>query len=351
LFGDDIKGAVIQRASTAEDLARAYRLVYQVYREAGYIHASPSGMRLRIFEASSDTATFVAKVRGHVVGVISVVGDSPDLGLPSDTAFKAELDRLRATGVKLCEVTNQVVAGSYRKSAVTTELMRAAVAHSLACGYRMGVATVSPSHNGFYDLLGFAQLGSERSYSSKLHDPVVALTVDFQNYRTLPAALGTASRFVHAFLGLKNPYRRRVAAWDRAARRRFLDADVLQRLFMVESNFLAECTRSELMVVRLRWGQELFRVVAGCLGEPVREEPAVQTPVVRELHLCPPTGMSEHPFAGIPRPVASALRRYRRSRQAARAWFSGSDGRRPAGRRDDSVWWSWIDGALSPGAG
>jgi hypothetical protein len=140
--------------------------------------------------------------------------------------------------------------------------MRCATAHSITMGYRYGVATVSPNHNGFYDLLGFSQLGAERSYSTKLHDPVVALAIDYDDYRNPPEDLCAASYEVHAFLGPKNPYLPFMKAWDRRARVQFLNPEVLEHLFVEESDFLAACTPAELDIVRLRWGQELFNAVA-----------------------------------------------------------------------------------------
>src|SRR5689334_8413841 len=71
LFGNDTKGAHIERACVFEDLRQAYQLVHDVYLGTGYIEPEPGGMRLRIFEATLETATFVAKVDGRVVGVLS----------------------------------------------------------------------------------------------------------------------------------------------------------------------------------------------------------------------------------------------------------------------------------------
>src|SRR5690606_24648419 len=155
LFGDNLKGCTIGRACTADDLRQAYRLVHDVFLGSGFIDRDPSGMRLRIYETTAETATFVAKVGGKVVAVLSVVEDSPDLGLPSDCVFKREFDAMRRSGKRLCEVTNQAVIEEYRKSAVPTELMRCAIAVSLTQGFHEAVASVSPSHNGFYELLGF----------------------------------------------------------------------------------------------------------------------------------------------------------------------------------------------------
>ena len=266
LFGTDTRGATIERACTAQDLQDAYRLVHQVYLSTGFIHAEPSGMRLRIFETTSDTATFIAKKDGKIVGVLSVVGDSYDLGLPSDSAFKTELDSLRNRGVRLCEVTNQAVAEDYRKTAVPTELMRCAIAHAMKTGYDSGVATVSPSHRGFYNLLGFQELGSERSYSQKLHDPVVALRIDINEYRQPVEGMGAARDFINHIAGAGNPFMQQVGEWTRRAKLNFLNPELLETLFVKERNFLAECTPEQLRIIERRWGQEMFHTVAGPLA-------------------------------------------------------------------------------------
>lgn len=285
LFGGDTGGARITRAATLEDLRAAYKLVHKVYLGTGFIKAEDAGMRLRIFETTSDTATFIAKKDGKVVGVLSIIEDTPELGLPSDSAFKEELDVLRAMGRKLGEVTNQAVDEEFRKTALPTELMRCAIAHGFEMGFDMGIATVSPSHNGFYELLGFRPLRLEdepwsgpRSYSNKLHDPVVALRINLNDYRRPANETEQVERFVHKFLGEENPYTAYVSAWEERARRSFLHADLLEELFVRERNFLAECTADELKVLERRWGRELFRVVTSDQFLPVLDGLGVVAP-------------------------------------------------------------------------
>jgi ribosomal protein S18 acetylase RimI-like enzyme len=281
LFGDDTKGAVIERAYTLEDLRKAYRLVHEVYLGTGFLNPEPSGVRLRIYETTSETATFVAKKDGEVVGVLSVVGDSLDLGLPSNAAFKPELDALRATGARLCEVTNQAVAEEFRKSAVPTELMRCAIAHQLKAGYHFAVASVSPSHNGFYDLLGFRPIGSQRSYSQKLHDPVIALCLNIDHYRRPIDGLTPTEQFIHRLATESNPFLTKVSEWARQAVKHFLNPELLEQLFVADRNFLGECTPAELMILQRRWGQELFGAVTGMTYPPfapATTEKAVKAP-------------------------------------------------------------------------
>src|SRR5438874_471154 len=109
-------------------------------------------------------------------------------------------------------------------------------------GYDEAIATVSPSHNGFYELLGFRQIGAERSYSGKIHDPVVALSMDVNQYRRPTASVDAVDRFVHRFLAEENHFLAFVGVWEKFARRQFLNADLLQQLFVTERNFIAECS-------------------------------------------------------------------------------------------------------------
>lgn len=261
LFGEDTKGAIIRRAYTAGDLRQAYCLVHDVFLGTGYMEPEPAGIRLRMFETLSETATFIAEKNGTVVGVLSVVGDSPGLGLPSDGAFKRELDELRAAGLRLCEFTNQAVAENYRKSAVPTELMRCAIAHGMRAGYSHSIATVSPGHHGFYDLVGFHQFGPERSYSHKYDDPVVAMSLDLDCYRQPIAGLSETANFLQHFGGVDNHFMGHVSDWARHARRHFLNADLLRQLFVADRDFLAECSSAELQILEERWGRETFHAV------------------------------------------------------------------------------------------
>lgn len=265
LFGADTAGAKISRAVTMEDLQAAYRLVHRIYLGKGYISEQEAEMRLRVFETSPDTATFIAKKDGRVVGVLSIVRDSKEFGLPSDEPFAGELKALRKPGLKLGEVTNQVVDEEFRSTAVPTELMRCALAHGIQVGFDLGIAAVSPSHTGFYELLGFRQIGGERHYTDKLHDPVVPVTIDLAQHRDHTRQLHGVEQFMHTFLTAENPYLVYVEAWDNVARDRFRDPELLHRLFVKERNFLKECSDAELSAVRRHWGLPVAHAVAGWL--------------------------------------------------------------------------------------
>ena len=259
-FGFDLKGCVIERAYGAADLRAAYQLVHNVFVGTGYIEPEAGCIRLRIFEASPDTATFVAKKNGEVVGVLSVVMDSVELGLPSDTAFGAELDELRATGLRICEVTNQAVVKEYRRSSVLTELMRCAIAYMVKADCGQALATVSPNHQKFYKMVGFKSFGTLRSYSKKLHDPVVAVSLPVDLYRSeIPAP--DIDPYIHHMGSTGNPFMDRAEEWTVIAKESFLCVELLDKLLNTGRNFLSECSPAEHTYLQCRWGGPLFERV------------------------------------------------------------------------------------------
>ena len=265
LFGQHTLGAVIERACTLDELRQAYQVVHDLYLEERYIHAHPSGMRIRIFEALPEMATFVAysEVEERTVGVLSVVADSADLGLPADIVFRSELNRLRDGGAKVCEVTNQSVVEDFRKSAVPTELMRCVMAQVLLKKFDEVVALVSPNHAGMYRLLGFRQIGAVRSYSHTIHDPVVAMSMHVQQFYGPALSADPADEFVRFFLVDFNPYLNQVRAWDQEAKNWFHERHLLRQLFVLEEKLLQRCSPDEIVALRHRWGSQLVNEVLG----------------------------------------------------------------------------------------
>jgi len=262
LFSNDTQGAEITRATGLEDLTAAYRLVHDVFVQRGYIAPSDSGLRVRVFEALPETATFVAKAEDQVVGVTSVLIDSPDLGLPSDQSFKAEIDQLRAQGRKVCEGTNWLVVESHRRSAVMTELMRCSFAHALEQGCTDFIGAVSPGHAGFYGLLGFETIGSERSYCEEIHDPVVMVRLDLtglaDRFKDIERSANEVEAFLKSYYIDTNPYHRFVGAWQVVSQRLFEDAELLGELFVHRSSLPSRCGPTQQRALKSRWGKEVF---------------------------------------------------------------------------------------------
>jgi hypothetical protein len=265
LYGSDMQGARITRATTVEDLLGAYRLVHDIFVQQGYIRPDETGVRIRPFEALPETATFVAKADGRVVGVTSVVIDGPEFGLPTDKAFGAEVDSLRGEGRKLCEGTNWLVAESHRSSGVMTELMRCSFAHALAVGCTDFLGTVSPGHGKFYRLLGFDQPGEVRSYSKEIDDPVVLVRLDLtalgERFRGVTSGDETVESFLKGYYIDDNPYHRHVGTWRILSERLFADPTLLNVLFVQDSRFLPRCDEATRRAVAGRWGPGVFQRV------------------------------------------------------------------------------------------
>jgi hypothetical protein len=285
LFTETTPGVVVERARTADDFKAAYRLVHDVYVERGYCSEMDWGMRLRPFEATARMATFIARTAdGHIVGVLSVVGDCEGLGLPSEAAFAAEIAAIRADGFRLCEVTNQAIEPCYRKTALPTELMRCAMAHGVMMGYQRAIATVSPGHTGFYNLLNFFPIGPVRNYSSTIEDRVVALCGDLDLYRSEPDSHDEAGLFIHRFMTSDNPFVHRVAQWERLATVTFFEPNLLRRLFICGCGFLDQCSDPEFAFIEEQWGWQLFDEVT----EPEIVEPSDVSTL--RITSCPPDG-------------------------------------------------------------
>lgn len=258
LFGHDTYGAIVQRAYTHQQLRAAYGLVHDAFVDAGYVHAHPSGMRIRIFEALPEMATFIALANHSVVGSLSLIGDSSDLGVPADVVFRAELNGMRAAGASVCEVTNQAVVADYRKSAVPTELMRCVTAHALLKGFDEIIVVVSPNHASLYRLMGFRQVGTVRSYSHTILDPVVALSMNLRLYMLEPIVSDQADEFIRKFMVSENPFRASVNSWEMLAVNRFLNADFLGELFVRDEKLLQRSSPDQLQALRRRWGSRRF---------------------------------------------------------------------------------------------
>ena len=265
MFAEGDTSVIVRRAIAGHELERAYELVYQVFVEKGYIDPEMKGIRIRPFEALPEMATFVAETDGQVVGVMSIVPDSSDFGLPSDQAFDAELGVLRRQGHRVAEVTNLAIATEYRRSSVFTELARAIHAHAVAMDYDDIFIAISPGHVGFFrDILQFDNWGDARDYSAGKEDVVVGMR---WNMRTLEDRFLQADAVLNdeAFLAdhfyRNNACHGLVRAWAALAKRSLLDPAALCRLFTERTDLLEHCSPEQLDGLRRRWGAPVFEAV------------------------------------------------------------------------------------------
>ena len=262
LFDANDRSVVVRRAIVRDDLIRAYRLVHDVFVDKGYIDPEPNGIRIRLFEALPEMATFVAEADGQMVGVMSIVPDSEDLGLPSDKSFSQELDGLRSAGRRVSEITNLAVLKAYRRSNAFSELTRACFAQAHAWQSDDIFIAISPSHAAFFeDVLQFEPAGARRSYSADKVDIVEGKRMDLRviEKRWLEAdrQLGDAA-FLHDYYYESNPYHGYVRPWMIIAKRAFTDRSLLRELFVERSGLLERCTLEQHLAISHRWGSTIF---------------------------------------------------------------------------------------------
>lgn len=257
----------IERAVSAEDLRAAYKLVHDVFVFQKYITPQNSGMRIRIYEALPEMATFVAKVDDQVVGVMSLVPDSAELGLPSDRVFGKELGRLRKMGRRVSEVTNLAVAEEYCKSSVLLELSRCICAHAVNSGVDDMFIAISPGHSAFFEtILQFDAWGEARNYGHDVVDMVEGKRLDVNAIADRAASadkLLGKDAFLYDWFVANNPEYLRTAAAATWADRAFRHAAVLKSLFGAGGELLRQCTPDQLRVLRRRWGEAIFESVFG----------------------------------------------------------------------------------------
>lgn len=260
------EGVTIVRATSAEDLKAAYSLVHDVYLERGYIREGQDRIRVRVFEALPEMATFIAKKDGEIIAVTSLIQDTLDLGLPSDRAFWGELNELRDSYHLVGEITNLAVRQDFRNSTVFLELTRVCFAHAMELGLNDLFIAISPEHAKFFEgVLLFTEFGGRRNYGAEVDDMVVGMRLAIDGLREHAAEcdriLGEHA-FLERFFYSGNPYTQDVRTWEIQARA-FLDVELLRELFLHTSGLLFQCSDAELDAIALRWGSRRFNMVWG----------------------------------------------------------------------------------------
>jgi len=160
--------------------------------------------------------------------------------------------------VRLCETTNQAMTPRFRKTAITTQLMRCSFAQAVLEDRHGIIISVSPSHVGFYELLGFHKSSDVRSYSRRHHDPVVMMCQYPAELERKDPAAGPCERFVADYLFFKNPFMGKVRQWKRLAQAVFHEPVQLRSVFVEESELLKTCTDADREGIRNHWGEGLY---------------------------------------------------------------------------------------------
>jgi len=164
-------------ARTLQDVLEAWQLVYKAYRADDLIDVNPYEIHTTPQAIGPNSAVITACIGPLAVGTISGYRDGP-LGLPLDSVYRPELERLRHSGRKLMEVglfadrrqhLNRAAEGLF-------ELMRFAYFFGVHLQVDDFVIGVHPRHAAFYmRLLAFEQIGQVKTYPTVKDHAVVLL--------------------------------------------------------------------------------------------------------------------------------------------------------------------------------
>lgn len=194
---------VVRVATSADEVQHANKLVFQNYVQDGFWENDERQLHTNKFLSTPEREVFIALEGEHLVGTISIIKDS-SMGLPSDGTQSALMQKLRAAGDKLAEVS-------------AFSMDRSRTAHRrLACllmsymyqysfyhaGIDRFVVSCKPAHANFYEsVLCFSKL-SDLTYYQHSQTSGYLLTLNLLEAHRLFSIkypLGSATR--------KNPYR------------------------------------------------------------------------------------------------------------------------------------------------
>ena len=168
-------------ATEKEELEEAYALLYKAYLGKKFIDKKKSGLHLMRQHAHPLTVTLVGKINGKVVITASVFPDS-ELGLPMDSLYKKELDKLRKQGRFIAEVGSLASAPEVRRGSHHLPMMMNNIVHRYAKD-NMGaddlVITVNPLHEFVYKhVILFKRIGKVKPYQTVKGHLAVPMRLD-----------------------------------------------------------------------------------------------------------------------------------------------------------------------------
>jgi hypothetical protein len=162
----------IRLAHSRRSFNSASMLVQRMYLQKGY---DIPGM-----QKMPDRITLTASQNGIVAGTITLGIDAGN-GLLADENYKQEVDRIRAEGRRVCELTKFAVDQTLGSKRVLAALFNVAYIYGRVLHKQTDVVIeVTPKHAKFYKrMLGFEQMGTER-LNSRVNTVGVLLRLEIE---------------------------------------------------------------------------------------------------------------------------------------------------------------------------
>jgi hypothetical protein len=192
-----------QIATTRQQREAAFHLVYNSYLQAGLGEMNDYEMRVTPYHLTDCSEIFVATRRGKVIFTMTLIMDGEELGMPMESVYGDEVNRLRQRGVRLGEVSCLADCQRHVKEffPIFLNTSRLMVQYARYRGLDALVAAVHPKHARFYHrFMDFQFFGLKKTYPTVRNHPAVALWLEFARIdREIPAQ----HKF---FFGEKIPY-------------------------------------------------------------------------------------------------------------------------------------------------
>jgi len=179
---DDIDRPAIKIAERPDEYEKAFRLVHDTYLKMGYLREpAPHGMLYSIYSLLPETVIFIAKSYEDVISTLTEIFDTEAFGLPMDVIYRDKLDRLRAEGRRVVELSALVTPSNLRWQNLFMYLSQVMYQYSVYRGVDDLCIAVNPKHVRFYKrIFLFEDFGPERHYP-RVDAPAVALRVDMHH--------------------------------------------------------------------------------------------------------------------------------------------------------------------------
>lgn len=178
---------VFKQVTETQDFFNALKLVQEIYIQEGYVDKTTDNRPYRILKNHhyEETAVFVGKKENRIAFTVSLFPDAP-WGLPMDSIYREELDRLRSQGRKIGEVGCLATHPDHRNGSQNilmhgNKIMLKHAMEKLKLDDL--VIIVHPKHALVYkEVLMFEEIdpGTVKAYPKVNNNPAVALRLDLQ---------------------------------------------------------------------------------------------------------------------------------------------------------------------------
>ncbi len=186
----ELDGFIFRTAISPEDYLSAFNLVYNMFLKARFIKPGPTPFRLAPQHCNENSRVFIGLHKENeiekLVYSISIFPDS-STGLPMDTVFEKELNRLRAKGRFLVEAGHLAADSACKLNTMHVPMLGNKILHQYASQHLNAddiVIAIHPKFQWFYeDLLMFEKLGEIGKYGYANDNPAVAMRLDLRTMK------------------------------------------------------------------------------------------------------------------------------------------------------------------------